>query len=280
MLGQRIVTAAVLLALLLPALFASQPWAFAALTLLLIAAAGWEWGRLNDAGGPGSLALGACLAAACAVAWTFKWTAVASAAIWWFMAAVWIIGGALALRAGPALWQRVPQPQRWIFGLVALWAAWLAVVQARAIGLNFILSVFCLVWVADIAAYAGGRAFGRHKLAPTISPGKSWEGAFSGLLGVWVLGLFWMLVIDQQLPIDADSVYSNLCSRFGWVGFFVLTAGLSAMSVVGDLMESLVKRAAGAKDSSGLLPGHGGVLDRLDALLPVFPIALALGSLS
>ncbi len=279
MLGQRIVTAVVLLALLLPALFASQPWAFAALTLLLIAAAGWEWGRLNDAGGPGSLAMGVCLAAACAVAWTFKWTAAASAAIWWFTAAVWIIGGALALRAGPSLWQRVPQPQRWIFGLVALWAAWLAVVQARAIGLNFILSVFCLVWVADIAAYAGGRAFGRRKLAPTISPGKSWEGAFSGLLGVWVLGLFWMLVIDHRVPIDSDSLYSHLCSRFGWAGFFVLTAGLSAMSVVGDLMESLVKRAAGAKDSSGLLPGHGGVLDRLDALLPVFPIALALGSL-
>ncbi len=279
MLGQRIVTAVVLLALLLPALFASQPWAFAALTLLLIAAAGWEWGRLNDAGGPGSLAMGACLAGACVIAWIFKWTAAASAAIWWLTAAVWIIGGALALRAGPALWQRVPQPQRWILGLVALWAAWLAVVHARAIGLNFILSVFCLVWVADIAAYAGGRAFGRRKLAPTISPGKSWEGAFSGLLGVWALGLFWMLVIDHQLPVDADSLYSSLCNRYGWAGFFVLTAGLSAMSVVGDLMESLVKRAAGAKDSSGLLPGHGGVLDRLDALLPVFPIALALRSL-
>jgi phosphatidate cytidylyltransferase len=120
--------------------------------------------------------------------------------------------------------------------------------------------------MADIAAYAGGRAFGRHKLAPSISPGKSWEGVWSGMVGVLLLALLWTQ-LDQAYALGSSSLYTRLQQGFGW---------LSGMSVVGDLVESLVKRAAGAKDSSGLLPGHGGVLDRVDALLPVFPIALAL----
>ena len=137
--------------------------------------------------------------------------------------------------------------------------------------------MFCLVWVADIAAYFGGRALGRRKLAPSISPGKSWEGAFSGMAGVIVLAFVWRW-IDASQPVDAPSLYSRMAQSWGVAGMLAGSLLLGAMSVVGDLFESLVKRAAGTKDSSNLLPGHGGVLDRVDALLPVFPIAIALAT--
>jgi phosphatidate cytidylyltransferase len=164
-------------------------------------------------------------------------------------------------------------------GLVLLWVGWLALSQARAVSVNFVLSVLCIVWVADIGAYAAGRSFGRRKLAPSISPGKTWEGVYGGLVGVALLGLVWTLWIDTALPVDGPSLFSHLRARFGWPGLLAGAAVLAALSVVGDLFESLVKRAAGAKDSSRLLPGHGGVLDRIDALLPVLPVALALRAL-
>jgi phosphatidate cytidylyltransferase len=276
MLKQRVITAVVLLALLLPALFAASPWPFAVLTLVLIGAAGWEWGRLNQAGGA-SIAMGVLLALACAGALWFGWASRAPAWAWWPLAAMWVVGGAFALRGGPAGWPHIPVMLRWVLGLVMLWAAWLAIANARTIGINFILSVFCLVWVADIAAYFGGRAFGRHKLAPTISPGKSWEGVWSGMAGVIVLAFVWRWV-DTSQPVDSPSLFSHIDAKYGWPGLLAGAVLLAAMSVVGDLFESLVKRSAGAKDSSGLLPGHGGVLDRVDALLPVFPIAMALAS--
>jgi len=159
--------------------------------------------------------------------------------------------------------------------LAALWAAWLAMSHARSIGINFILSVFCLVWVADIAAYFGGRRFGKRKLAPSISPGKSWEGVYSGMAGVFVLTLVWR-AMESRFGADSASLYGQLLAHLGLLGGLAALALLAGMSVVGDLMESLIKRAAGAKDSSRLLPGHGGVLDRVDALLPVFPLSLAL----
>ena len=277
MLGQRIATAVVLLALLVPALFAPVAWPFHLLTLLLIGAAGWEWGRLNQAGGA-SIAMGVLLALACADALWFGWAARAPAWAWWPVAALWIVGGAFALRGGPAGWPHIPVVLRWVLGLLLLWAAWLAIANARSIGINFILSVFCLVWVADIAAYFGGRRFGRRKLAPTISPGKSWEGVYSGMLGVFVLTLLWR-ALELRFGADSPSLYTLLLERLGLPAGLAALALLCGMSVVGDLVESLVKRAAGAKDSSRLLPGHGGVLDRIDALLPVFPVSLALLSL-
>jgi phosphatidate cytidylyltransferase len=183
--------------------------------------------------------------------------------------------GAWALRAGPAGWPQLPRWSRWGLGLVVLWAAWLAIASARVRGINFMLSVFCVVWMADVAAYFGGRAFGRRKLAPTISPGKSWEGVWSGMLGVLLLSLLWM-GLDRHFVFDSPSFFTVLQSHAGWAGLVLSLLLLCGLSVVGDLVESLVKRAAGAKDSSRLLPGHGGVLDRVDALLPVFPVALAL----
>ncbi len=278
MLRQRIVTAVVLLALLLPALFARTPWPFALMTLALIAAAGWEWARLNGASSRVSLAMGAGLAAACAAALWAGWTLAAPPAAWWLACGVWVLGGAYALRVGPNGWPQLPAAMRLAVGWLLLWAAWLALASAKAMGVNFILSVFCIVWVADIAAYFGGRAFGRRKLAPAISPGKSWEGVWSGMTGALVLAFAWR-VADRSFAVDSASLYTRVDERLGPVGLLLAVVFLAAMSVVGDLFESLVKRAAGAKDSSRLLPGHGGVLDRVDALLPVFPIALALGSL-
>jgi phosphatidate cytidylyltransferase len=128
--------------------------------------------------------------------------------------------------------------------------------------------------MADVAAYFGGKAWGRRKLAPSISPGKSWEGVWSGLAGVLLLSLFWIW-LDGQAPVDGPSLYTRLYTALGVSAMAPALLALCGLSVVGDLIESLVKRAAGAKDSSQLLPGHGGVLDRVDALLPVLPAALA-----
>ena len=165
---------------------------------------------------------------------------------------------------------------------MALWAAWLAAVQARTWGINFLLSIFLLVWVADVFAYFSGRALGlkftRNKLAPSISPGKSWEGVWGGMLGVILLAVAWVLA-DASFEASVASFYSRLAA-VGWWFLFLGAIAMAAMSVVGDLVESLVKRSAGAKDSSNLLPGHGGVLDRVDALLPTLPIAMMLASLA
>jgi phosphatidate cytidylyltransferase len=277
MLKQRVITALVLLVLLLPAVCATVQWPFAALTLVMIGLAGWEWGRLNQAGTVGAVGLGLLVALACAAAWSLGWARQTPSPLWWAALVVWLLGGLSVLRGGPSAWPRVPRPVRWLIGLAVLWAGWIALFHAKALGINFLLSVFALVWAADIAAYFGGRAFGRRKLAPTISPGKSWEGVWSGLLGVIVLALVWMAV-DRHVAVDAPSVFTLLQARWGLVGVLPCLALLVAFSVAGDLFESLVKRAAGAKDSSQLLPGHGGVLDRIDALLPVFPIALALAA--
>jgi phosphatidate cytidylyltransferase len=276
-LKQRIITALVLLAFLLPALVVKTVWPFAVLSLVVMAAAGWEWARLNE-GGTFSLPLGGALGIACGLALWAGWGEAAPHLAWWVAMAAWVLGGAWVLRGGVAAWPRLPRIVRWAIGLVVLWTAWLALANAKAIGLNFILSVFCLVWSADICAYAGGRAFGKRKLAPGISPGKSWEGVWSGMLGALVVAAIW-LAVDATGVVDSMSLYQVVAAHFGYAGLALVVVFLVAMSVVGDLFESLVKRSAGAKDSSGLLPGHGGVLDRVDALLPVFPIALAMVSL-
>lgn len=279
MLGQRVVTAVVLLALLLPALAMASPWPFIWLTLLFIVAGGWEWARLNGSAAVPSLASGAVLGAACLAVVAAGWRVGEAATLWWLAAALWVVGGALALRGGPGGWPRLPAALRWVLGLLLLWLAWNALAHARIVGVNFLLSVLCIVWVADIAAYFGGRAFGRRKLAPAISPGKSWEGVWSGMAGVLLLALAWLAAEAQWHGADSPSVFKLLQQRLGWLGMALALLLLAALSVVGDLFESLVKRAAGAKDSSQLLPGHGGVLDRVDALLPVLPVALALISL-
>ncbi len=278
MLRQRIITALVLVAVLLGALAADSPWPFALLTLLLIAAAGWEWARLNQAGTALALALGGALAALGAATLAGPWREQAPAGLWWAAAGLWLVFGAALLSRGPVAWTAWPRALRWALGLALLWPAWLALTHAHVIGVNFMLSLLCLVWMADVAAYFGGRAFGRRKLAPSVSPGKSWEGVWSGMVGVLALAVLW-IALDRWLGFDGPSLYSRLLASLGWWGLVGALLVLCGLSVLGDLIESLVKRAAGAKDSSRLLPGHGGVLDRVDALLPVLPAALALMAL-
>jgi phosphatidate cytidylyltransferase len=276
MLRQRVITALVLLALLLPTLFASSPLPFALFSLVLISAAGWEWARLNGAAAPlPALASGALLAGLCGASLQRLPQIGAVSGLWIAGAVVWIVGSVLVLQRGPAGWPGVPPLLRWALGLALLWLAWLALAQARTIGVNFLLSVLCVVWMADIAAYFSGRAFGKRKLAPAISPGKSWEGVYGGVAGVLLLAFTWQW-LDAQFSFDSPSLFLLLRQRLGLGGLLLAALLLTALSVVGDLFESLVKRAAGVKDSSALLPGHGGVLDRVDALLPVLPAALAL----
>jgi phosphatidate cytidylyltransferase len=276
MLKQRVITALVLLALLAAVLAAPGPWPFALFSGAAIAAAGWEWGRLNGLSGAAAVGLGAVVVALCGAAAAAGWVQAPPIAVWWLALAGWACGGALAVRGGPAGWGRLPRPVRLATGALLLALGWLALAHARTFGLNFLLSIACLVWMADIAAYFGGRAIGGAKLAPSISPGKSWAGVWSGMAGVLLLGAVWWGLVDRHVGVDSASLYGRLADRFGLAPGALALLFLAAMSVIGDLVESLVKRSAGAKDSSALLPGHGGVLDRIDALLPVFPLALAL----
>jgi len=276
MLRQRVITAVLMMAVLLPCLFAPGRLPFVLLSLVMIGAAGWEWARLN-----GQVALlpalgsGLALAAACWLTDAMPPKVGEAPLLWWSGVVAWALGGALVLRAGPGGWPRWPRLARWLLGLLLLWLAWTALTQAKDIGINFLLSVLCVVWAADIAAYFGGRAFGKRKLAPSISPGKSWEGVYSGMAGVLLLAVLWMAA-EARWSLGSPSLFMLLQQRLGWAGLVLAAVLLAGLSVVGDLFESLVKRAAGAKDSSNLLPGHGGVLDRIDALLPVLPAALAL----
>jgi len=274
MLWQRIVTALVLFVLLVAALLWPQPLPFVALTALVVAAAGREWARLNGARPKAALAAGTVLGLACAAAWSLGWVERAPSAAWLLAALLWAAGGAFALFVGVAGWPRLPAALRWAVGLLALWLSWLALAHSHGHGVNFVLSVLCLVWAADIAAYFGGRAWGRRKLAPSISPGKTWAGVYSAAAAVAVLAAVW-LAADAWLPFE-PGLYSRLLAAGGVGGLVLACVLLLGVSVVGDLVESMVKRAAGAKDSGHLFPGHGGVLDRIDAMLPVFPIALAI----
>jgi phosphatidate cytidylyltransferase len=282
MLKQRIITAIVLLAILLPALFWPTPLPFAAVTLVLIAAGAWEWGRLNGLGQAGSLLAAAVCLLLCAASWYTGLLRQPLPVLWSVAGALWVLAGAWLLRVGVAGWPGIPRAVRLVAGVLALWLAWLAVAQARVIGVNFLLSILVLVWVADIFAYFAGRTFGlkftKNKLAPAISPGKSWEGVWGGMAGVLVLAIAWTLA-DRAASAAVPSLYTRLADA-GWWLLVVAALFLAAMSVVGDLVESLVKRSAGAKDSSKLLPGHGGVLDRVDALLPTLPLAMMLASLT
>lgn len=280
MLKQRVITAVVLLLVLLPALFYPAPSAFSGVALVLVSAGAWEWMRLNGyTGGTTFLAPAACLLLGL-LAWAQGWLLepFATAQLGFLAAVLWVLGGGWLLRAGPAGWSKIPRPIRSGFGIVLLMLAWIAVSRARVVGINFLLSILVLVWVADIGAYFAGRRFGgrftKTKLAPMISPGKSWEGVWGGMACVVLLAFVWRWV-EVALHANEVSVYSQFPEKGTW--FLVLSVVfLASMSVVGDLLESLIKRSAGAKDSSNLLPGHGGVLDRLDALLPTVPLALLL----
>lgn len=281
MLLQRVITAVVLLAILLPALFASNPLAFNIIVFVVLTAGAWEWGRLIGLRAVGAVVTGVVMLLLCLLTWQQGWLLNSYRVLWVVAGGAWVLLSVLLVKAGVPAWGRVPQWMRWLAGMLALWVAGLAIVQARQIGINFLLSVLALVWVADVFAYLFGRALGlrftKQKLAPTISPGKSWEGAWGGALGVVLMAFAWVW-IDAAQQVEVASFYTRLYEQ-GWWLLLVAALFMAAMSVLGDLVESLIKRSAGFKDSSQLLPGHGGVLDRIDALLPTLPLAMMLTSL-
>jgi phosphatidate cytidylyltransferase len=176
----------------------------------------------------------------------------------------WIVGAPLWLA------QRMrPSPSTCAAaGWIVAWPAWLAFVVLRDTSPWLLLALAALVWAADVAAYFAGKRFGRRKLAPQVSPGKTWEGVAGALAGVAVYGVVLCEIADHwETPI------SNLFEPAWGVPAILAMLLLVGVSVVGDLFESWMKRGAGLKDSSSLLPGHGGVLDRIDALTSTLPVA-------
>jgi phosphatidate cytidylyltransferase len=274
MLKQRIMTAVVLLGVLALAVAATSPWPFLLFLALACACAGYEWLRLTL--GKRSV-----------------WAPVVALAL--FVASVWqanrwidgqlkplillqiIICLAVFLWATlllPALWRaqvsvpayRVANSLAAVVTLLATWGALSFWYLQR--GALFVVSLLIVVWVADIAAYFVGRAFGRKKLALSISPGKTLEGALAGVVGVVV----W-LAISSQWP---QTFASSLLLQGSWLILLSTGVLLAVFSIAGDLYESLLKRRAGVKDSSQLLPGHGGVYDRIDAVVAVVPLGFLL----
>lgn len=271
MLKTRIITATILLAVLLPILFLLPPMYLSGFFLVALVAATWEWSRMiaPDAQKSAWLYAAFCLIIILlllgmqAIAWQFSLLMIA--VLFWFFVAPFILakGMNLSLQKFKTFYS--------ILGLIILPATWFALVFLRELGLVFLLSCMGLVWVADIGAYFVGKAFGKHKLAAQISPGKSIEGALGGL----VLCYLYAFLCIMYLPFG-DTLFGAWAIQLGWVPMFVMVTVLVAFSIFGDLFESQLKRLAGVKDSSHLLPGHGGVLDRVDALIPTMPIAALL----
>ncbi|HEY1610254.1 MAG TPA: phosphatidate cytidylyltransferase [Paraburkholderia sp.] len=269
MLKTRVITAIVLLAVLVPVtVFAPIAW-FGALIGIVVVFAGWEWARLLKTGTVGAIVYAIVTGAAVAAS-----IRLATARPLFQAAGIfWVVAGPYVLARKPTLAAGAWRAFLLVAGLVIFAACWQALVAARGVGIAFVLSLLLVVWLADIGAYFAGKAFGRHKLAPAISPGKTWEGA----LGGWVL----VMVVAISAAVArafAPTLFTALADSFGLLRALFTVTVLVAFSVIGDLFESMLKRQAGVKDSSGLLPGHGGVLDRIDALLPVLPLALLLVS--
>jgi phosphatidate cytidylyltransferase len=270
MLRTRVITAVAILPVVLGMLFfaSSAVWALFVLAIALTGC--WEWSRVSRLTARAQAVYVALSAAVGAALWLLYvreggsvFLRVASvgfclAALFWIVAAPsWL---AKKLRPPPGVCAAA--------GWLVLWPTWLALVVLRDASPWLLLAMAALVWVADIAAYFAGKAFGKHKLAPAISPGKTWEGVAGGMAGVVVYGL----VLCWIAHVYATPLTPIFMPAFG-VPALAAMIGLAALSIVGDLFESWMKRGAGLKDSSGLLPGHGGILDRIDALTSTLPVA-------
>jgi phosphatidate cytidylyltransferase len=259
-------TALALLAFLLPGLFYLSPAHWALLMAAVVGIGAWEWGALLRWSESRRRLLGLVMALICggvsllapevvgenasgnfASPWVISVYAV-SAGFWCLLVPFWL-RGRWALGSGSA---------GLLTGVIVLFPTWLALVQLRVAGPGVLLALFAVVWMADIAAYFSGKKFGKHKLAPTISPGKTREGAFGAVIGVVIYGL----------GVRLTTGYAPL----GLPLWIVVLIAITAVSIIGDLYESMLKRQAGIKDSSHILPGHGGVLDRIDSLTSTMPI--------
>lgn len=265
MLRTRIITAVLLLAALLIALKLGYI-GFAVFAGIFFAAASWEALRLFKSKNP---LLGAFLWTALFILFLMQQRPGSLNFLFALCVAIW------ALRLAPSLGTGLPTFEGLgnrllgaVYGLAVL-GSFLAAVMFYQQSAQYLFSILVLVWIADVGAYFFGKAFGKRKLAPSISPGKSWEGAFGGGIIVVLTA-----VAMAAMPVFEESFAAHIQSSWGWIGLVAAMIVLVAASVAGDLFESQLKRRAGMKDSSGLLPGHGGVLDRVDALIPVMPLAM------
>ncbi|MCB5189887.1 phosphatidate cytidylyltransferase [Methylobacillus arboreus] len=258
MLKTRLLTAAILIPAFLAALFL-LPEPYWSLLMLAGALIGlWEWSYMARF----KVAVRYLYIAATVVAGVFLtfwhgpenafmqeyalyWGLPIAAAFWIILVPVWLLTRA-HIRSPYLLM---------LAGWLIIFPLWLALVSLRAINPWLLLAIMLVVWIADSAAYFAGKRFGKHKLAVHISPGKTWEGVAGALIVVSLYGLALCFAFNLNLLLI--------------VGFWVLTV----FSIVGDLLESLIKRQAGVKDSGNLLPGHGGVLDRVDGLTSSLPLA-------
>jgi len=270
MLIQRVITAAILAPLAVLIVLFAPNGLFALVAALAFLGAGWEWTRL--AGLKSAAARGAMLAVLAilfALAWRLRspalWSLLLIAGVaWWLLACNWLRH--FAFGAAPT---RENRNIKLLAGVFVIVPAWVALVQihddSHAHGQFWTLLALLIVWAADIGAYFSGRRFGRRKLAPQISPGKTWAGAWGALAaGVAVVLVGGWLLGARGAPL---------------FGLALLALVVVPASIVGDLLESLMKRHAQVKDSGSLIPGHGGLMDRLDsvfAALPVFALGLLL----
>ena len=269
MLKNRIYTALCLAAVLFLILWSQIDWLFGLFLLVFFGAASWENARLFENKHPLVVAVVSGMAFAGSTLWlterVYIWFALATVVIW----IVFLV---------PSLFRELPNPKSagarlyqslYWFSILGSFLSVLVLYRQSAF---FLLSILLVVWLADIGAYFAGRAFGKRKLAPAISPGKTWEGVMGGLFAVI---LFAVVVVWVSPP--QENIALRVFGRYGWAGMLCSLILLVAMSIVGDLLESKLKRRRGFKDSSNLLPGHGGVLDRIDSLIPVLPLAVLLG---
>jgi phosphatidate cytidylyltransferase len=270
MLRTRVITAVAVLLVVVGMLFFAPANAWSLFVLAIALAASWEWSRLCGLGRVGQsvfLLLSGVLGGALWMTYLrasepafreLTLGVLVVAALFWIVAApLWL---RLKWRPAPALAAAA--------GWIVVWPTWFAFVALREIGPWVLLAVAAIVWIADIAAYFAGRRFGRRKLAPAVSPGKTWEGVYGALAGVALYG-----VILAAVTQSAGGPLAALFAPAVGVPAIAAMMLLTVLSVVGDLLESWMKRGAGRKDSSRLLPGHGGVLDRIDALTSTLPVA-------
>jgi len=256
-LKQRVITAVWLAPLVLIGLFGLQGASFALFTALFMLVGAWEWTNLAGVRQPFKRA---ALVAGCAALMLVMWFTHAVLAVWplWLAAAGWLVNFVWVTRY-PALTSQWHTPLvRLLMGLWVLLPCWVGFNLLREIGALWLLFVLLLVWTADIGAYFAGRRWGKRKLAPRVSPGKSWEGVFGGMAATALLAVGFSLGLSLGL---ANSVL-----------LVVITLLVTLVSVLGDLLESMLKRYRNIKDSSQLLPGHGGVLDRVDSLTAAIPL--------
>ena len=263
MLKQRIITALILLPIALCGFFLLEGSGFALFIGLVVTLGAWEWARLAGFAAQSiRVAYAAVVASGLFVMHILPGLApwVLGAAVLWWGVATYLV---LTYPQSSEHWASAAC--KLVIGLLILLPAWqgLILIKQEPLGNWLIMAVMVLVWGADIGAYFSGRAFGKRKLAPQVSPGKSWEGVYGGLL--------LSLVITAIVGFARDWSFAQiLMGLFG-------AAIVVFISVVGDLTESMFKRQSGIKDSSNLLPGHGGVLDRIDSLtaaIPVFAVLL------